>query len=452
MDLLICGGLVVTGTGIRQADIAIEGGKIVQVESGIDPARAKRTVDATHLLVFPGFIDAHVHPVYEDNLENISQVTAYGGITYQIHYAYIKPGQPMLDTIKWFRDTGLAHSMLDFSLHAGFFDAANQVPLIPQMFPLGLTSGKIFMAYAKLKWMTDDYWLTATADMLASEGGLLMVHAENGLANDYWEDKYLVKEGRLQQEVFLQTNPDILEAEAVHRAIRIAQVAGCPIYIVHNTAAASVEVIRRLKAEGRWVYAETCPHYLGLTEAVYQRFGALAKVGPPIRRESDRLALWQGLVDGTIDTIGSDHAAKAKKQDDDFFKAAYGSPECETMLEVVYDEGVNRGWISLPRLAQVMSENPAKIFGLWPKKGALQVNSDADLVLFDPQQAHTITHSSQHTRTGYTLFDGRECLGKPVFSLQRGRVLLDHGEIRQTPGSAQFLPTQAGKVDPTTLR
>ncbi|MEI6308225.1 MAG: amidohydrolase family protein [bacterium] len=451
-DYVIHGGLVVNENGVQRADVGVRGEKIAAVTATIDPREGKKSRDAGGLLVFPGIIDPHSHPVYEDLIDNTALAAAYGGTTHMIHYAYVKPGQAMLETIQWFKEQGLAHSVLDFSLHAGFFDAPNQIPLIPEMFKLGVTSGKIFMAYAKLKWMTDDYWLMAAADILAESGGLLMVHAENGLANDYLEDKYLVKEGRSQKEVFLMTNPDRLEAEAVNRAAQIAQVAGCPLYVVHNSAGLNMEVVRRLKGEGMRLYAETCPQYLCLNHDVYQRFGALAKVGPPIRTEKDRLALWQGVADGAIDLIGSDHAAKAKGLEDDFTRAPYGSPECETVLTLIYDEGINKGWISLPRLVKILSANPAKVFGLYPQKGLIAPGSDADLVLFDPSRQHTITHQEMHTHVGYTLFHGREVLGQPVFSMQRGHELLVDGQVVLPPGNARFYPTQAGRVDPLELR
>ncbi|MCR4428420.1 MAG: amidohydrolase family protein [Caldiserica bacterium] len=451
LDFLIKGGLLITGEGIWKADVGITGEKVSLIEGEIEAEKSKRVIDARGKYVLPGIIDPHTHPVYEDGVLETARAAAYGGTTFLLFYAYIKPGQPVLDTIKWFRDEGLANSVLDFGLHAGFFDAQNQVPLIPEIFKLGVSSGKIFMAYAKLKWMTDDYWLMAAADIISQEGGLLMVHAENGLANDYLEDKLLLKEGRPQQEVFLQTNPDILEAEAVNRACRIAQVARCPVYIVHNSAGKSIPVIRRIKEEGHRVYAETCPQYLCLNDEVYRKFGALAKVGPPIRTEFDRLALWEGVQNGTIDTIGSDHAAKAKKLEDDFFKAPYGSPQCETMLSLIFDEGVNTGRISLPRMVKLMCENPAKIFGLYPRKGTIKVGSDADLVVFDPSMKHTLKNEEQHTRVGYTLYHGREVLGKPIFSMQRGRILLEDGELKSKPGSSQFFPTRAGQVDPSDL-
>jgi len=445
-DYLIYGGLVVTGSTIVRADVAVRDGRIEHIAPEIDRSSSAKHFDATGKLVLPGVIDVHSHPVYEDRIGNTSIAAAFGGVTHTIHYAYVKPGQPVIDTLKRFQDEGLADSVVDFSLHAGFFDAPNQIPLIPEMFKMGITSGKLFMTYAKLKWMSDDYWLMAAADILAKEGGLLMVHAENGLATDYLEDKYL-KEGKSMMDVFLDTRPDLLEAEAINRATRIAQVAGCPIYIVHNTAALNLDVIRRIRGEGYRMYTETCPQYLCLNDEVYARFGARAKVGPPIRRETDRLALWEGLKDGSIDTIASDHAAKSKQPDDDFFQAPFGAPQVETSLTVCYDEGVNKGRIPVTRLVKVMSENPARIFGLYPQKGTVQVGSDADIVVFDPHLRHKITDETQKTKAGYTLYHGREVLGKPVFSMQRGRELLRDGEIVAKPGCAKFYPTRAGQVD-----
>ena len=215
-----------------------------------------------------------------------------------------------------------------------------------------------------------------------------------------------------------------------------------------TTAKEAVEVIAQAKARGWRVYGETCPQYLTLTGEEIFRQGPLAKIGPPLRRKEDQEALWRGLTQGVLDVIASDHAPKEKKKTDDFFQAAYGSPQVETMVEVVYETGVNGGKITLPRLVQVMSENPAKIFGLYPRKGALAVGSDADLVIFDPQLEHTITGEEQHSNAPYTLYEGWRCLGRPVFSLQRGEVILEEGEVVAEAGRGKFLPTQAGKVDP----
>ncbi|MCK5828347.1 amidohydrolase family protein, partial [Candidatus Bipolaricaulota bacterium] len=297
----------------------------------------------------------------------------------------------------------------------------------------------------------DDYQLMRTMDILGRAGGMAMVHAENGLATDYLQDKTNAA-GDDPKDVFVSTRPAILEAEALHRAIAMAQVGGCSLYIPHMTAQLGILEIARAKALGYRVYAETCPQYLTLTEQALRDQGPLVKIGPPLRSESDRVALWQALADGTIDTIASDHAAKAKTRDDDFFAAPYGSPQVETMLPLAFHGGVNGGWLSLSRLAQVMCENPARIFGLYPQKGAIEIGSDADLVLFDPTREVQIAHESQHSNAAYTAYEGMEVLGQPVLSMQRGEILLESGTLHESSRRGQYLPTHSGQVTGNELR
>jgi len=449
-ELIVRGGRIVTARGVQAADVAIENGCIVAV--GRDLALdAERTIDATGLLVFPGIIDAHTHPVYLDDLVSLPVTAAYGGVTTVIHFAYAKPGEGLMDTIHHFREESEAGSVLDFALHGGLFDPANQSHEIPQAMEAGVTSHKMFMTYAKLGWMTDDYQLMRTMDILGRAGGMAMVHAENGLATDYLQDK-TNEAGANPKDVFVLTRPAILEAEALHRAIAMAQVGGCPLYIPHMTAHLGILEIARAKALGYRVYAETCPQYLTLTEQALLDQGPLVKIGPPLRAESDRIALWQALADGTIDTIASDHAAKAKTREDDFFTAPYGSPQVETMLPLAFHGGVNNGLLSLSRLAQVMCENPARIFGLYPRKGVIQPGSDADLVLFDPLSKVQISHASQHSNASYTAYEGMEILGAPVLSMQRGDILLEDGTLHASSGRGQFLPTRSGHATLAELR
>jgi dihydropyrimidinase len=234
--------------------------------------------------------------------------------------------------------------------------------------------------------------------------------------------------------------PASLEAEAINRAIAIAEVAGCALYIPHVSVKRGLEPIFQARSRGQKVYAETCPQYLELTERDLYRFKGLAKIGPPLRTPEDNAALWQGLAQGTIDVVASDHAPKRKKIDEDFFNAAYGSPQAETLLTVTYDGGINRNRITLPRLVQVLAENPARIFGLYPQKGSLAKGADADLVVFDPAARHVLEGKTQHTRAGYTLFEGRECLGKPILTLQRGRVVLDREKLIARAGDGKYIP------------
>jgi dihydropyrimidinase len=447
-SVLIQGGLVVATGGVRRADILVEGESIARVEERL-PDSADRVIDASSRYVLPGAIDVHVHPVYLDDLSDSSISAAFGGVTTLIHFAYAKPGQGLGETLARFREEGEAGSVLDFALHGGLFDAEAQAGEIPEAIAQGVTSFKMFMTYAKLGWMTDDYQLMRVLDILGRAGGMGMVHAENGLATDYLQDRFIDEE-RDAMEAFVDTRPAILEAEAVHRAIAMAQVACCPLYIPHVSARLALDEITRAKMRGFRVYGETCPQYLNLTNDDLLRQGPLLKIGPPLRSEEDRNALWRGLAEGSIDTVASDHAPKGKRIDDDFFAAPYGSPQVETMLPLLFHGSVAEGRMTLSRLVRVMCENPARLFGMYPKKGALEVGSDADLVIVDPEAAWTISHATQHSNAPYTAYEGRKVLGRPILTMQRGEVVVENGKMKGRRGGGRFLRTEAGKCEPVT--
>lgn len=442
LDLVITNGLLVAHGKITPADIGIRG-ETIAVVAPHSTLHASRVIDASGKYIFPGIIDAHVHPIYLDDKYDTSVSAAFGGVTSMIHYVYVKPGESLITNLQTFRDDGINTSISDFGIHMGLFDVANQIQDVPAAFPLGVTSFKVFMTYAKLKWMTDDYWMTALMDVVGQQQGLVHVHCENGLATDYLEDKYNRAELD-SKKMFTAMRPALLEAEATNRAISIAQVMGCAVYIVHNSAAENLDVLRRAKQNHWRVTGETCPQYLALTDETTQRLGPYAKIGPPLRTPRDNDALWQGLAEGTITTIGSDHAPKAKTAD--FFESQYGAPHIETMLPVCYDEGINKGRVPLPTLIAAMSETPAKTFGLYPKKGALQVGSDADLVIFDPAKTWTISNDNQHSKAGFTLYEGRSVTGAVVLTMQRGRILVENGELVAQKGHAQFLTTNTSHL------
>jgi dihydropyrimidinase len=442
-DLLLTNGIVVTGERMSRADVGVWGETIAAVEPELPRDAAQEVIDVDGRYVFPGVIDVHVHPVYLDSVEGCSQVAAYGGTTTLLHFAYARTGDSLLENVKAMKTDGLANSRLDFGLHGGLFEAPRQIDEIPDVFELGVHTFKFFMPYIKEGWTTDDYHLMKAMDMLAELGGMAMVHAENGGAVDYLEDKYLTGPDA-SAEYFVATHPAAMEEEAIFRAIRMAEVTGCPLYIPHNTTARAIRHIREAQEAGLPVFAETCPQYLTLTEEIIEERGALAKIGPPIRTAEDRATLWDALAEGVIRVVGTDHAPKHKDLDGDFIKQPFGSPQIETLLPLVYDGGVNSGRISPVRVAQVLCENPARIFGLYPQKGTIAVGSDADLVVFDPTREFTIRAENQHTNAGYTLYEGHTVLGWPEMTFQRGHRVLWEGEIVAQPGQAAFLPTSVG--------
>ncbi|MFA5837249.1 MAG: amidohydrolase family protein [Bellilinea sp.] len=446
-DILLKGGIVVTGTDISKADVGVNNGSIVALGPDLSADPAREVLDVTGKYIFPGIIDVHVHPVYLDDVEASSRVAAYGGTTTLLHFAYARTGESLYEQVEKMLLDGQRRSLLDFGLHGGMFEAPRQVPEIPKVMELGVRTFKFFLTYLKQGWYTDDYQLIKAMDILAERGGMAIVHCENGGAIDYLEDKYL-KGPNASARFFNASRPAALEEEGIFRTIRLAEVVGCKVYIPHVTAERALRPIRMAQQEGLPVYAETCPQYLNLTQDIIETRGALAKIGPPIRSAQDNEALWAALRDGTLSVVASDHAPKAKDVNGDFLAQGFGSPQIETLLPMTYLGGVNAGHLSLVRLVQVLSENPARIFGLYPRKGSITVGADADLVVFDPNREFTIHAENQHSNVGYTLYEGRSVLGWPEMSFQRGKRVLWNGEIVAEPGQGQFLPTLENCSEP----
>jgi len=299
------------------------------------------------------------------------------------------------------------------------------------------------MAYKKRGMYLSDRDLLRILSALKDNGGLFCAHAENGDLCDFLEEGFAAT-GKTGPEYYGPSRPGITEAEAVFRILSFAKVLNCPMYIVHVSTKEAMDVIEMFR---EWnsapIFAETCTHYLTLTNEDMLRLGTLAKVSPPLRAKDDVDALWQGIIAGKIDVIGSDTAGHMLKSKEprfgNVFNAASGLPGQETMFTVTYDEGFNRRGVSLCRLVELMAEKPAKIFGLYPRKGVLQAGSDADVLIFDPTKEHVINATKQHTKTDYSMYENRRVLGAPELVMQRGEVLLENGELKATKGRAKFL-------------
>jgi dihydropyrimidinase len=314
---------------------------------------------------------------------------------------------------------------------------------------MGVISFKAFMAYARRGMKLEDDELMKSMEILAENGALLAVHAENGSILDYLEDRF-ISQANLGPESYPPSHPSIAETEAIFRILALAKVIKCPIYLAHVSASESLEVIRLFKDWGEPVFfTETCTHYLTLTDEEMKKKGALVKMAPPLRKRKDVEGIWTAVEEGLIDVISSDaagHLVKAKEPLwDKIFQSPYGIPGLETMFTVVYDEGVNRGRITLPRLVKLACENPAKIFGLYPRKGILQEGSDADVVIFDPGVSHVIKAKNQHLKVDYSMYEGRVCLGSPGLVIQRGKILMEEGELKAEPGQGKYIPGE--KID-----
>ena len=454
VNTLIKNGVVVSGDGMKKNDVLIKDGLIFETTNVSDDVEAAEVIDAEGKFVLPGIIDAHFHPVYADRIDNLSKAAATGGITTLIPYVgAVKAwgqGGDLVDSVKAFIEEGRTTSILDFGIHCTFTqnDMDGVDHSIPTLIKMGVVSFKGFTAYKKRGMKLEDEEILKIMALIAENNGIFATHCENGPVLDYLEDS-AIERGDTLPEHFPPTHPGIAEAEAVFRVLALARVTGCPMYLPHLSARKSLDVVKLFREWDRQpVYTETCTHYLTLTEAELKKRGSLAKMSPPLRTDEDVSALWNAVQEGLIDVIGSDAAGHTRASNephfDNIFSAPHGIPGLDSVFTVTYDAGVNTGKISLTQLVKMTSENPARIFGLYPQKGTLEKGADADVVIFDPMRPHTIPEKNAYTNVDYSLYTGRQCLGAPDLVMQRGRVVMANGEIRAEPGQGRFL---AGELD-----
>jgi dihydropyrimidinase len=455
-DTAIKNGILVTGRESKRADIYINNdGRVEGIETEPTGRAASRVIDASGKWILPGIIDAHLHPVYADGMDTLSKAAACEGITTLIPYigAVKAWGQTggLLDTIEDFIEEGERTSVIDFGVHCTLLqdDVKDARTTIPKLVDRGIMSFKVFMAYKKRGMKLEDDEILHIMDLIAASNGLLAAHAENGAVIDFLEQRF-ISQGKETPDYHAPSHPGLSEAEAIFRLLTLGGVTQCPIYIPHISAKESLEVVRLFKKWGELeFFTETCPHYLTLTDDETAQRGSIAKMAPPLREQSDIEALWQAVQEGLIDVIGSDHAGNTTKANeplrDKIFDAPNGIPGLDTLFKVVHQEGVNKGRITLNRLVEVLCEKPAKIFGLYPRKGTLNVGSDADIVLFDPAATDTIKARNPLLKVDYSLYEKRTCLGAPSMVMQRGRVLMEDGELTGKPGGGMFLPGKKEK-------
>ena len=445
----IKGGILVTGREMKRADVFLSGGRI----DGVEPAGSEKTadtvIDASGKFVLPGIIDAHIHPVYADRIDTLSKAAAAEGITTVIAYvgavkAWGKSGD-LMGAVQDFIEEAEKTSIIDFGVHCTLLqkDIKQASTVIPRLVEKGVISYKAFMAYAKRGMKLEDDALLHLMEVIAANRAILAAHAENGAIIDYLENQF-VAAGKEKPQHYVATHPNLSEAEAIFRLLTLGAVTDCPIYIPHISALESLDVVRWFKKHGHTkFYTETCPHYLTLSEDEMKSKGALAKMSPPLRTNNDVEKMWQALQEGLIDVVASDTAGHTKSANeplwDNIFNAPYGIPGIDTLFKIVYSEGVNRGRITLPRLVEVLSERPAKIFGLYPRKGVIAEGSDADVVVLDPAIPYTVAEQNPFLNVDYSMFAGHKGLGAPILVMQRGRVLMQKGKLRAQAGQGKYL-------------
>jgi dihydropyrimidinase len=457
VDIVVRGGRVVTATDVVDAAVAIKSGTIVALgpESALPPA--DRVIDATGKIVFPGLIDCHLHvgPEYDD-WKTSALAAARTGLTTLVPFVNYTAGETLPQATRRLREEAEANSVLDFGFH---FILEHEPPILDGLAEaarLGVRSFKMFMTYKKRgKRMVSDEFLCKAMERIAALGGVCQVHCENGDILCYLEDKAIAA-GRTAPTDFPATCPDWAEEEAINRAILIGRLTECPVYVVHLSTRLGLGRIQRAQAEGQRVWAETCPQYLLLTDEEMARLGPFAKIGPPLRpaHGPDREAMWAGSAGGNIHTIASDHAPRPPEfkepgRTNIFVDAQgkpipFGAPSLETLAPLVYSEGVATRGLPLSWMARVLSENPARIFGLFPRKGAIRIGADADLTLWDPAAEWTVRQRDHLSMAGYTPYEGKTMRGRAWMTLVRGHVVLNaDGELEQKPGFGQYLPEDA---------
>ena len=451
VDTVVQGGLVVSSTNAYESSIAIQGERIVGVGPSDLMPPAENYIDATGKYVLPGAIDCHVHlrPAPGDDWAVGSRAAAQAGITTIIPFVtYDGERQESLpQAIRRVTDEAGSQSVVDYALHFRMANTPYILDSIPEAIRLGVTSFKLFMTY---DFRSPDSLIANVMEVVGAHGGLVQLHAENGDVIDHLMNKAMA-EGRTHPRDFPATCPDWAEAEAINRAILMGAMTNCPVYVVHLTTLLGLERIKQAQGMGQRVWTETCPQYLLLSEAEMERLGPLAKIGPPLRSADgiNQEAMWQGAEHGYISSIGSDHAPTSQESKEpgwqNIFRSPdgqpipFGAPSIETLVPLVYSEGVAKRGLPIWWMARVLAENPARIFGLYPRKGVIQPGSDADLLIIDPKPSTTIHAADHHSTTGYTPYEDWEVRGKPWMTMLRGRILLNGGELEQPPGYGQFI-------------
>jgi dihydropyrimidinase len=452
-DSIITDGTVVTATDTYPADVAIRDGKIVAIANDLPRENAKRLLNASGMYVMPGGIDVHTHldmpfggTTSSDDFETGTRAALYGGTTTLIDFAIQYKGQSLRQAFDAWMEKASPKAVSDYAFHCIITDLAE--PRLEELRSLveeGVTSFKLFMAYPGV-FMLDDASIFKVLRAAAAHGALVCMHAENGGAIDVIVRQALA-EGKTAPKYHALTRPTTAEAEATARAVALAEMAGAPVYIVHLSCNDALLKVREARDRGLPVYAETCPQYLYLS---IENFdvpgfeGAKYVFTPPLREKWHQEKLWEGLRQDQLQVVSTDHCPFCFKEQKelgkgDFTKIPNGGPGIEHRLSLVYSGGVGGGRISVNRFVELVATTPAKLFGLYPRKGTIAVGSDADVVIFDPRGRHTISARTHHMRVDYSMFEGIEVKGVPHIVLSRGEVMVEGGKFLGRAGRGQFV-------------
>ncbi len=451
MKKIVCGGTIVSPGGRQEADILIEDGKISAIGSGLaaEAGEEVEKIDATGKLVLPGIIDAHTHyhlesrgTVTADSFFEGSRAAAFGGVTTVVDFADQEPGQSLQQASRERIDAMSEGIACDFALHQSVYTMHEGIPgELEKLKALGVTTVKIFTTYKREGYLIEESGLKRLFELCRDLKLMVTVHAEDDELIEELEAKH---EGEaLPPAMHPVLRPSESEYRAVKKIGELAHSAGMPIYIVHLSSARGYDAVRELKARGVKIMVETTPHYLLLTNDLLSGDEAQKYImTPPLRRPEDNEALWRGVESGDIEIIATDHCSFTREQklsSDSVISILPGIPGSEELLPLVHTEGVGKGRFGLEKMVSLLSEMPAKAFGLYPKKGAIAVGSDADLVIFDPGRESVLTDSGQHTAAGYTPYDGWKVKGMADTTILRGEVIVGNGTYYGKAGTGRFL-------------
>ena len=458
---LVKNGTVITASDRYLADIYIDKGVITLIGQGLN-LPADTVIDASGMLVMPGGIDVHTHldmpfggTTSADDFETGTVAAAHGGTTTLVDFAIQSFGEGLYPAFEGWMKRAEGRATIDYAFHMIVRELTDQVS--GEMDKLvkheGITSFKLFMAYPGV-FMVDDATIFKALLKTKENGGLICMHAENGGVIDTLV-KEALRKGQTAPKYHALTRPTRAEGEATGRAIALAEMAGVPIYIVHLSCSDALEKVKQARDMGLPAYAETCPQYLFLSYEDYERpgfEGAGYVMSPPLREKWNQEALWKGLAKNDLQVVSTDHCPFCMNEPpqkqmgkDDFSKIPNGAPGIETRLMLVWDGGVRTGKIDMHRFVEIVSTNPAKMFGLWPRKGTIAVGSDGDLILFDPEKETTLSAKGLHMKVDYNPYEGRKVRGGPALVLSRGEVIVDHGQFKGKKGRGQFVKRQPGR-------
>jgi len=454
VDFIVKDARVVTPSGTFESNIGIENGKIASLSRNLRASEAK-VFDADGMIVVPGGIDAHTHmelPVANtssaDDFYSGTVAAACGGITTIVDFVDPQPGQTMLEAFAAYRLRADRKVAVDYGLHMMFKgQELPEIDRIPELVEKGIPSFKVYTAYRKRGLMLEDADIYKVMKRVAGSGGLVAVHAESEDVIERLTRENLAA-GNTGAKYHALSRPPAAEADAIARVTRLAEEVGARIYIVHLSSRAGKEEVEKARRRGTDVFAETCPHYLVLTDEVYERDdGRNFVMSPALKKAEDRAALWEGLkAGGVIETVGSDHCPFPSSQKDwgkdDFTKIPNGVPGTEAIIPILYSEGVRKGRISIFDIVRVTSEGPARRFGLPPSKGSIAVGSDADFVVIDPNKRVRMTTDAMHSKIDYSIYDNVRTEGYPVLTVSRGEVVMENGEFVGKKGRGRFIPRE----------